>query len=146
MRKSVKAAVTDEMPVYSEHGGSLYLTQSITNVDGATFPMAGALPGKAVMEKRLQALDSTLMETIGDNLLSKSGNIIHGHEYHFSRIADVPEDAKFAFKMGIGKGVNGTHEGWMEHNSLALLGHVNFGFNKKFAENIIKSCENYRHK
>ena len=146
MRKSVKAAVTDEMPVYSEHGGSLYLTQSITNVDGATFPMAGALPGKAVMEKRLQALDSTLMETIGDNLLSKSGNIIHGHEYHFSRIADVPEDAKFAFKMGIGKGVNGKHEGWMEHNSLALLGHVNFGFNKKFAENIIKSCENYRHK
>jgi cobyrinic acid a,c-diamide synthase len=146
MRKSVKDAVYDEMPVYSEHGGSLYLTQSITNLDGETLSMAGALPGKAVMERKLQALDSTLMETISDNLLSKSGNIIHGHEYHFSRIADAPEDARFAFKIGIGKGVNGTNEGWMEHNILALLGHVNFGFNKQFAENIIKSCAQYSHR
>jgi len=146
IRKSVKDAVYDEMPVYSEHGGSLYLTQSITNVEGSTFPMAGALPGKALMERKLQALDSTLMETINDNLLNKRGTILHGHEYHFSRITDAPKDARFAFKMGIGKGIDGKHEGWMEHNVLALLGHVNFGFNKKFAENLIKRCEQYRHK
>jgi cobyrinic acid a,c-diamide synthase len=146
MRKSVKDAVYDEMPVYSEHGGSLYLTRSIANVEGSVFPMAGALPGKALMEKKLQALDSTLMETINDNLLSSRGNIIHGHEYHFSRITEFPKDARFAFKMGIGKGVDGKREGWMEHNSLALLGHLNFGFSKEFAENLIKHCEKYRHK
>jgi cobyrinic acid a,c-diamide synthase len=146
MRKSVKDAVHDEMPVYSEHGGSLYLTQSITNVEGSVFPMAGALPGKAMMNKKLQALDSTLMETINNNLLSKTGNVIHGHEYHFSKIAEVPKGAKFAFKMSIGKGVDGEHEGLMEHNSLALLGHLNFGFNKEFAANLIKRCEQYRRK
>jgi cobyrinic acid a,c-diamide synthase len=146
MRKSVKDAVYDEMPVYSEHGGSLYLTESITNVDGATLPMVGALPGKAVMERKLQALDSTLMEATNDNLLNKRGTLIHGHEYHFSRITDVPEDVRFAFKMRIGNGIDGKHEGWMEHNILALLGHVNFGFNKKFAENLIKRCDRYRHK
>jgi hypothetical protein len=48
--------------------------------------------------------------------------------------------------MGIGKGVDGQHEGWIEHNSLSLLGHLNFGFNKEFAENLIKRCEQYRHK
>jgi cobyrinic acid a,c-diamide synthase len=146
MRKSVKDAVYDEMPIYSEHGGSLYLTKSIANVEGSIFPMAGALPGKALMEKKLQALDSTLMKTINDNLLNQKRNIIHGHEYHFSRIIDVPKDARFAFKMGIGKGIDGKHEGWMEHNILALLGHLNFAFNKKFAENLIKHCEQYRHK
>ncbi len=146
MRKSVKDAVHGEMPVYSEHGGSLYLTKSIANIEGSVFPMAGALSGNALMEKKLQALDSTLMETINNNLLSKMGNVIHGHEYHFSRIIDVPKDAKFAFKMGIGKGVDGQHEGWIEHNSLSLLGHLNFGFNKEFAENLIKRCEQYRHK
>lgn len=146
MRKSVKDSVYDEMPIYSEHGGSLYLTRSIANVEGSTFPMAGALTGKALMEKKLQALDSTLMKTINDNLLNQRGNIIHGHEYHFSRIIDVPKDARFAFKMDIGKGIDGKHEGWMEHNSLALLGHLNFAFSKEFAENLIKRCERYHHK
>ena len=146
MRKSVKDAVYDEMPIYGEHGGSLYLTKSIATVEGSTFPMVGALPEKALMEKKLQALDSTLMKIINDNLLNQRGTIIHGHEYHFSRIIDVPKDARFAFKMDIGKGIDGKHEGLMEHNSLALLGHLNFAFNKEFAENLIKRCERYRHK
>ena len=146
MRKSVKEAVDDEMPIYSEHGGSMYLTKSIANLEGSIFPMVGALPGKALMEKKLQALDSTLMETINDNLLNQRGNIIHGHEYHFSRIIDVPKDVRFAFKMCIGNGIDGKHEGWMEHNILALLGHLNFAFSKEFAENLIKRCEQYRHK
>jgi cobyrinic acid a,c-diamide synthase len=146
MRKSVKDAVYDEMPIYSEHGGSLYLTKSIANVEGSIFPMVGALPGKALMEKKLQALDSTLMETINDNLLNHRGNVIHGHEYHFSRITDVPKDVRFAFKMRIGNGIDGKHEGWMEHNILALLGHLNLAFSKEIAENLIKRCEHYRHK
>jgi len=115
-------------------------------LEGSTFPMVGALPEKALMEKKLQALDSTLMKIINDNLLNQRGTIIHGHEYHFSRIIDVPKDARFAFKMDIGKGIDGKHEGLMEHNSLALLGHLNFAFNKEFAENLIKRCERYRHK
>jgi cobyrinic acid a,c-diamide synthase len=146
MRKSVKDAVYDEMPIYSEHGGSLYLTKSIANLEGSVFPMVGALPGKALMEKKLQALDSTLMETVNDSLLNKRGVIIHGHEYHFSKITDVPKDAKFAFKMCIGKGIDGKHEGWMEHNVMALHGHIHFAFSKEFAENLIKHCEQYRHK
>jgi len=146
MRKSIKDAVYDEMPVYSEHGGSLYLTKSIATVEGSIFPMAGALPVKALMEKNLQALDSTRMEAINDNLLNQRGTIIQGHEYHFSRITDVPKDARFAFKMRIGKGIDGKHEGWMEHNTLSLLGHLNFAFSKEFAGNLIKRCEQYRHK
>ena len=82
MRKSVKEAVYDEMPIYSEHGGSLYLTKSIANLEGSIFPMVGALPGKALMEKKLQALDSTLMETINDNLLNQERE-----HYSWSRIS-----------------------------------------------------------
>jgi cobyrinic acid a,c-diamide synthase len=146
MRKSVKDAAENGMPIYSEHGGSLYLTKSITDFEGSTFPMVGALPGEAIMEKKLQALDSTLMETINDNLLNQRGSIIHGHEYHFSKITNVPKDEKFAFKMRIGKGVDGKHEGLMEHNILALLGHIHFAFNKEFAANLIKHCERHRRK
>ncbi len=146
MRKSIKKAAENGMPIYSEHGGSLYLTKSITNLEGSVFPMVGALPGKALMEKKLQALDSTLMETINDNLLNRKGSIVHGHEYHFSKIVEVPRDARFAFKMCIGKGIDGKHEGWMENNVMALHGHLNFGFSREFAENLVKHCEQYRRK
>jgi cobyrinic acid a,c-diamide synthase len=146
MRKSIKDAAEDGMPIYSEHGGSLYLTKAIDNFEGETFPMVGALPSKALMERKLQALDSTLMETINDNLLCQKGRIVHGHEYHFSRIIDIPKDAKFAFKTRIGKGITGKHEGWIEHNVMALHGAIHLGFNKEFAENLIKHCERYRQK
>lgn len=146
MRKRIRDAVYDGMPVYSEHGGSLYLTESIATVESSAFPMSGALPAKALMEKKLQALDSTCMEAINDNLLSQRGSIIHGHEYHFSKIIDIPKDAKFAFKMQIGKGIDGKHEGWIEYNILSLLGHVNFAFSKEFARNLINRCEQYRRK
>ena len=146
MRKSIKNAIEDGLPTYSEHGGTLYLAESITNFDGSVFSMVGALPGKALMDKRLQALDSTLMETINDNLLTHTGKVIHGHEYHFSKIPEVPKDSRFAFKMQIGKGIDGKHEGLMEYNSLALLGHLDFAFSKEFAQNFIKGCEQFRRK
>jgi len=146
MRKSIKDSADDGMPIYSEHGGSMYLTKSITNFEGSAFPMVGILPGRALMEKRLQALDSTLMETINDNLLSRRGIVIRGHEFHFSKIIDVPKDVRFAYKMRIGKGIDGKHDGWMEHNILALHGHIHLAFSTKFAENFIKHCEQYPQK
>ncbi|MEM2108225.1 MAG: cobyrinate a,c-diamide synthase, partial [Candidatus Bathyarchaeia archaeon] len=146
MRKSIKEAAEDEMPIYSEHGGSLYLTKSLTDFEGSIFPMVGALPGRSEMNKKLQGLDSTLMKTINNNLLSHKGSIIHGHEYHFSKITDIPKDAKFAFTMCVGKGIDGKNDGWMEHNVMALHGHIHLGFNRKLAENLIRHCERYRHR
>jgi hypothetical protein len=48
--------------------------------------------------------------------------------------------------MRIGKGIDGEHDGLMEHNILALLGYLHFAFNTKFAEDFIKHSEQYRHK
>ena len=146
MRRDIKDAFYDGMPVYSEHGGSLYLVESMRTAEGSIFPMVGALSGKASIEKRLQALDSTLLETINDNLLSRRGNNVQGHEYYFSRITEVPKDARFAFKMIVGRGMDGAHEGLMEQNNLSLLGHTNFAFNKQFVKNLIERCERYRNK
>ena len=86
------------------------------------------------------------METINDNLLNAKGRIVHGHEYHFSKITEVPKDAKFAFKMCIGKGIDGTHEAWLQDNVMALHGHLNFGFSREFAENLVKHCGQYQRK
>jgi len=146
MMKKVRDSAYDGMPIYSEHGGSMYLTKSITNFNGSTFSMVGVLSGKAEMDWKLQALDSTRMETINDNLLTQKGTIIHGNDFRFSRIIDIPKDARFAYKMRIGKRIDGEHEGLMEHNILAVVGLIYFAFDTKLAENFVKHSEEYRHR
>jgi cobyrinic acid a,c-diamide synthase len=146
MRESIRDAAYDEMPIYSEHGGSVYLTKSITDFRGFTFPMVDVLSGEASMETTLQALDSTIMKTIEDNLLSQRGMVIHGREFHFIKIGEISQDSKFAYQMHIGKGINGKYEGWMEHNILALLGHVHLAFNSKLAKNFICHSAQYKRK
>ena len=146
MMKSIKEASYDGMPIYSEHGGSLYLTESIRNFDGKTFSMVGVFSGKAEMDWHMQALDSTVMEAMKDNLLSSRGFVIHGNDFRFSRVVDIPEDMKFAYRMKIGKGVDGQHEGMMEHNTLAILGQIYFAFNRRIAEKYVKQAEEYSHK
>jgi cobyrinic acid a,c-diamide synthase len=146
MMNSIKEASYDEMPIYSEHGGSLYLTESIRNFDGEKFSMVGVFSGKAEMDWHMQALDSTVMEAVKDNLLSSRGFVIHGNDFRFSRVVDIPEDMKFAYRMRIGKGVDGEHEGMMEHSTLAVLGQIFFAFDKRIAEKFVKHAEEYRHR
>jgi cobyrinic acid a,c-diamide synthase len=144
--KEIKDSAYDEMPIYSEQGGSLYLTESITDFNGSTFSMAGVLSGKAEMDWKLQALDSTVMETVNDNLLTQKGAVIHGNDFRFSRIVDVPKDARFAYRMRIGRGIDGEHEGLMEHNILAVIGVIYFAFETRLAENFVKHSEEYSHR
>jgi cobyrinic acid a,c-diamide synthase len=146
MMKNIKDMAYDGMPIYGEHGGALYLTESITNFTGSTFSMVGIFSGKAEMDWKMQALDSTVMEAINDNLLSKKGFVIHGNDFRFSRIVDIPRDARFAYKMKIGKGINGKNEGMMENNTLAVLGQIYFAFDTKIGEKFVKHSEDYRHK
>lgn len=142
--KAIKDSAYDGMPIYSEQGGSLYLTESIRDFDGATFPMAGVLQGKAEMDWKMQALDSTVMETVNDNLLTREGTVIHGNDFRFSRIVNVPKDVKYAYRMRIGRGIDGSHEGLMEHNVLAVIGMIYFAFDARIAENFVDYAERYR--
>jgi cobyrinic acid a,c-diamide synthase len=146
MMRSIKNMAYDGMPIYGEHGGALYLTESITNFKGETFSMVGIFSGKAEMDWKMQALDSTVMETINDNMLSRKGFVIHGNDFRFSRIVDIPRDTRFAFRMKIGKGINGKNEGMMENNTLAVLGQIYFAFDTIIAEKFVKHSEKYRHK
>ena len=146
MLKEVKDAVYDEIPVYSEQGSSMYLTNSIRDFEGSTFSMVGAISAKAETGWKMQALDSSRMEALNDNLLTRKGAIIQGNDFRFFRIIDLPRDTRFAYKMRIGKGINGTYEGIMENNMLAMVGLVYFAFDTKIAENFVKHSEKYHHK
>lgn len=143
IRKEIKSKAENGMPIFAECGGFNYLNDSIVDFQGRNFPMVGVFSGKIVMKRGYQALDYTLIETLNNNLLSNSRSIIHGHEFHFSGIEDVPNDARFAFKMLQGNGVDGKHEGWMNHNTLAMLGQIHFAFDVELAKSFVDHCKRY---
>ncbi|HKM49918.1 MAG TPA: cobyrinate a,c-diamide synthase [Candidatus Bathyarchaeia archaeon] len=143
MRGSIKKAVEDDMPVYAECGGLMYLVKSMLDLNGCRRRMVGILSGETIMGAKLRSLNYSLAYVARKNLLSNVGFTLHGHEYHYSEIEDVPADAKFAYEMKIGKGISGRCDGWMQHNLLASYMHIHFAYDPQIARNFVDACRRY---
>jgi len=143
LRKSIKEVAEDGMPIYAECGGLMYLTDSITDFNGNTFKMVGLLDGKTTMTKDL-SINYTIAEVVYDNPLLEAKDLVKGHEFHFSKISDIPSDAKFAYAMRMGIGIDGKRDAWMEYNTLASYMHTHFAQDSRIVKNLVKSCERYK--
>jgi len=146
MRLKIKKRAEEGMPLYAECGGLMYLTDSVINFSGKAFQMVGLFPGITVMTKKLEAMGYTLADVVIHTIIPRKGTKLKGHEFHFSTITNIPRDASFAYKMKLGKGINGKHDGWIEYNVLASYMHMHFGYDKKLVQSFIQSCEKYQRK
>jgi cobyrinic acid a,c-diamide synthase len=139
---SISKSAEDGMPLYAECGGLMYLTKSIQDLDGTEHKTVGLLDAKTCMVKRL-TLSYTLAKSTRSNILTRRGSIVKGHEFHFSTIKEIPEDAEFAYKMKRGTGVRDGQDGWTCYNTLASYMHMNFASDAHMAERFVESCINY---
>jgi len=76
MKQALREHCAAGKPLYAECGGLLYLLESLTDKDGARARMLGILPGRAVMQRRLQGLG---YQTIGF-----SEGALRCHTFHYS--------------------------------------------------------------
>lgn len=140
IQKSIKKLAENEVPIYAECGGLMYLTKSI-DYNSKKFKMVGLFDTTTKMQKKLK-LNYTKAIISHDCLIANTGNTIHGHEFHFSELASVPRDSKFAYNLTIGTGIKDQKDGMMEYNTLAAYTHLHFArstFAKKFVQNCIKN-------
>jgi cobyrinic acid a,c-diamide synthase len=114
---------SEGLPVLGECGGLMALAESLTTTDGETHRMAGVLPAEVRMCDRYQALDHIEIEARIDTLTAPAGGSRRGHEFHYSS-ADVGSDARFAFEVVHGDGIDGNHDGLTEHATLGTYCHV----------------------
>lgn len=142
MRESIRKKLEDGMPAFAECGGLMYLTRSITDFGGSKRSMVGIFDGETVMTKRL-TLGYTLARAGSDSIMSKAGDTLRGHEYHFSQIESIPGDATFAYEMTKGDGISGHREGWQEYNTLGLYSHVHLCSRPRTATRFIGTCVGY---
>jgi cobyrinic acid a,c-diamide synthase len=138
MVRSIRRAVDEGMPIYAECGGLMYLTRSIRGYKGEkkARKMAGIIEADTLMTGRL-TLNYTDAECNG-SIFGKMH--LRGHEFHYSSIENIAGDSRFAYSMKKGKGVTGTHDGFIiNDNSLAAYMHLHFA-NRKLPERMVLSC------
>jgi cobyrinic acid a,c-diamide synthase len=142
MLRSIRKAVVEEgMPVYGECGGLMYLTRSISGYNGEkkARKMAGIVEADTLMTGRL-TLNYTDAECNGP-LFGKTH--LRGHEFHYSSIANIARDSRFAYYMKKGRGVTGNQDGFIiNDNGLAAYMHLHFA-NRKLPERMVLSCARY---
>ncbi len=139
-RGQIKKASEDGMPIYGECGGLIYLCREIV-FEEASYKMAGALPAATIMTKKLQALGYVEAEVVGPNPVVKTGEIVRGHEFHYSRV-ECENDARFAYRLHRGKGIMDGRDGLVEHSTLG--GYLHAHFYSYPVDRFIESCKGYR--
>jgi len=119
---AVARAAADGVPVLAECGGFMALARSITTTEGETHEMAGVLPAAVEMQDRYQALDHVKLTAtdVAPGLAVDRG--FRGHEFHYSR-ASVDRDARFAFDVVRGDGIDGSHDGLCEYETVGTYAH-----------------------
>lgn len=75
---SIRAAHAQGMPIVAECGGMMALADSLADQAEAQWPMAGLLPGRVAMQKRLAGLGSQGWQT--------PQGLLRGHTFHYSQL------------------------------------------------------------
>lgn len=125
MRMAVRDAIAGGMPAYAECGGLMYLARSI-EWQGRSARMAGVIPGDAVMQARpvgrgyvhLRATAAMPWPGVA------AGAGVRAHEFHHSRLDNLPAGLDYAWQVERGHGIDGRHDGLRLHNLLASYAHL----------------------
>jgi len=143
MINSIKKSAENGLPILAECGGLMYLTRRLyenENEINKGCKLVGLIDAETQMGSQL-----TLNYTQANSNGSIVGQIesIKGHEFHYSKIINVPNDSNFAFDMKLGSGIVNNRDGFTVYNCLASYTHLHFS-NKRLLRNLTASFRSYR--
>ena len=137
MKKSIKKLSEDNLPIYAECGGLMYLSKSIST-ENKKYKMTGLFDAETKMTSKMK-LNYTKGDMVVKNIISDKLHAFQGHEFHYSKLAAVAADSKFAYNLEIGQGIKNCQDGLLQDNTLASYGHLYFD-SSKYAEIFVKNC------
>ncbi len=153
LRSDIKQAIENGLPVYAECGGLMYLSRSI-DYEGHRYEMVGAIPGDVQMHSKpvgrgyvhlkedeahpwprpapLSKKSPPIHLSPGGESVARgakpsereSQSIIFAHEFHYSSLENLPPDARFAYHVERGYGIDGERDGLVVNNLLASYTHL----------------------
>lgn len=127
LRESIRRFVEADGVVYAECGGLMYLARNIQWGDDHA-DMVGVLPFDIEMSEQPVGRGYVELQETGalawGKLLDGVGTRIAAHEFHYSRVSNLGDDLKFAFRVQRGYGFDGTNDGVIYRNVLASYTHL----------------------
>lgn len=146
MQESIRQAAAAGMPIYAECGGLMYLCRSISDFEGRMYPMTGLVPADCRMQKKLQYVGYVKGTALRSSVLADKGDVLTGHEFHFSLLDGLASDFPYAYSMK-GTRRRETHAGgYANGHLLASYLHLSFDGNEKAGRHFITECESFRRK
>ena len=127
----------------------MYLTQEIkigtlenymAEMKCGIFQMVGAIPGRTLMGNK-RVVSYNVGDFMKDNVIGKAGVTFIGHEFHHSKIVDIPEDTEFAIKLKRGTGIKGELDGILVNNTMATYAHIHAASYTNFANTFVNFCD-----
>ena len=147
MKSSILEAAQTGTPVYAECGGLMYLSRSImedsecqVNRGYPKSRMVGLIDVDTIMTRSL-TLGYTIAEC--ESPPFKKISNLRGHEFHYSKIENVQGDAKFAYRMLRGNGVDGRRDGFRVYDCLASYMHLHFS-DSRLPQRLAKTFRKFR--
>ena len=140
MREQIRQAGNRGMPIYGECGGFMYLGETIRDVDGRAFPMAGCFPLQFKMFSRLKSLGYREVTLTADTLLGRPGQVIRGHEFHYSELAGQTTDLAQVYRVTTRTGLEKNIEGYKINRCLGSYIHLHFESNPRTANEFVAAC------
>ncbi|MBI6550041.1 cobyrinate a,c-diamide synthase [Xenorhabdus lircayensis] len=84
MHAALRQAQQKGIPIYAECGGLMYLGEALTDVQGVRHNMVGLIAGESQMGDHLKRFGYCEATAMCDTLLVAKGEMLRGHEFHYS--------------------------------------------------------------
>jgi cobyrinic acid a,c-diamide synthase len=144
MREAIRAFAGSGCPLYAECGGLMYLSRALEDLDGSEHRMVGLLPTHVRMRPKKLTLGYVEVELARDTLLGERGTVLRGHEFHYSRIDEVPASVPRAYRVRRRRGGEEQAEGYLLGNALLSYIHLHFASNPEIAAWFTNHCREPR--
>ena len=142
LREQILQCCQEQMPIYAECGGLMYLTEGIT-MDQGNYPLVRAVPGWCSMQPRLQ-MGYREVTSLQNTILNRKGDALRGHEFHYSNW-HISQEEKAAYHITPrNKKSTSELEGYAAGNILASYIHLHFLQDENLAANFVQCCSQWQ--
>ncbi len=84
MRESIRSAIAGGLPTMAECGGFMYLLEEMEDMEGRSYPAAGAVSGRSYRTDTLGRFGYISLRPHGKDMLgSAASRVMKGHEFHY---------------------------------------------------------------
>ncbi|HCB2603230.1 TPA: cobyrinate a,c-diamide synthase [Citrobacter koseri] len=126
MLAQMRAAHQRGVAIYAECGGLMYLGSTLEDASGEIHRMVDVIPGHSKMGKRLTRFGYCEAQAREQTLLAAAGEVLRGHEFHYSDFLPENPAVMACRKVRDGKTLQEWSGGWQMGNTFASYLHVHF--------------------